>query len=76
MDEIWVLIINNEYGYTTYASDSEEKLFNILADYVDEWWDEEITSESMPNDMFEAVHQYFDWVEYEDYAIEKVKVIR
>lgn len=74
METVWVLVINNEYGNSIQASHSEEIVNDILLAYVVEWWDAEITSESIPDDPKEAILQYFDYVEYESYSLELVTV--
>lgn len=73
-DKIWVLVIENDYGNNVYVAHSKETLDQIVLNYVNEWWEEELPWLDIPEDPEAAVWDYFDNVDREYYNIDLIEV--
>lgn len=67
---IWVGVIGNNYGVSTYVAVSEDALRDEILEYVKEWWQKEIGDLPMPQDRDQAIEAYFEKVESETCVID------
>jgi hypothetical protein len=75
--QLWVLTIEHRHGQNTTLYRTEDAAKQAVAEYVDEWWNQEATrwgSEAKPDDNTEKVDRYFERVEDEFYSINSATV--
>lgn len=68
--KISVLIIENEYGVSSYVGTTQDDVVQHLLEYVREWWNHEIDDSAMPSDPNAAIEEYFSRVDDESYVID------
>lgn len=75
---IWVLVIEHRYGFNHYANRTKEGMFETLADYIREWWDEHDylmdSFDEIPTDRQKLINAYFENVDDEWYTFDEVIV--
>jgi hypothetical protein len=77
MPEIWVASITTRFGNQCYASRTEEGILKQLAEFCREWWHDakRMGAGEMPGldtADIDLVETYFEYVDGEFYATEKV----
>lgn len=74
-DMIWILVIEDKYGFCHYAHRTYGGLTDTLYNWAAQYWDEDIEYDDLgeiPDDKWEAINLYFQDHEVEFYTIEEV----
>jgi hypothetical protein len=72
---VWVLTIEHRHGQETFVCKTEAVAWKTLANYVDEWWDQEIGLDvRRPKKDETAISRYFD-KSNEQYELNEVTVL-
>lgn len=73
--KVWALHLETSEGHVVFAFWSEDALIKYLFEYVSEWWERELPEGGpIPDDPREAINDYFDYVDGEDYTYDYVDV--
>jgi hypothetical protein len=73
-EKVWVLTINHKHGTDIWVRRAQESAWQILVDYVTEWWPGEKGDEEMPEEPGDRVGLYFEDVD-EAYELEECEVL-
>jgi hypothetical protein len=60
MTQIWIAAIDHKHGTNLYASETEAGLYQQLAEYCRDYWDQDGPNEPIPSDDREIIKTYFD----------------
>jgi hypothetical protein len=62
MHNIWIVHISHQHGDGFALFGNQKAAFDDVVAYVDEWWEEELGDEPLPDDAMRRVTRYFEKV--------------
>ena len=72
---VWILNISHRHGIDTWVCASEDRAYQRLIQYVDEWWDREMENTPRPTDNNISVEKYFSNAQDEWWSIDFSEVL-
>jgi hypothetical protein len=75
-NQVWVLRIDHRHGTNVEVFGNKPRAERGLIEYVDHWWDHEMSSIERPADDQAAVDLYFTEVRDETYDLEAHEVVK